>query len=312
MRNLKKIVSFTLILLLCGNVFAQIDHKKILLSNVWSDNCNQKQGFILFVEDTKNIIKKYYDSNGSENTSWAITTVESLEFQPLAVQLIYEDGKKLGGEVLIFKSDLTGFRVHNRYLGNEWIISNYKFEGTGLDSPEIKKCLPTSPVGMLASKTTSQQVNIPSERKTRFDKQVFLKLISESNDVMTKFCSGKPKNYLTVFERLGQSLEVNPDSINLKRVGLITDGHSGELYFRCVGIYYSPKGAHECEVQFDEKGSIAKACSKAGDMTYTEKLIYSFIFMAEFNNPVEPYDQNGNPTGSKEWGEGNRYRIRIK
>ena len=294
MYSLKKIISLVIILF-CGNVLAQIDHKKVLLNNVWSDNCNQKQGFILFVEDTKHIIKKYYDANGSENTSWVITKVESLELQPLAVQLIYKDKKKLGGEVLIFKSDLTGFRVHNRYLENEWIISNYKFEGTGLDTPEIKKCLPTSTVGILASKTNTLQENAQTEHTT----------------ALNKFCRGVPRTHQLVIERLSTELIVNPNSIKLQRVELRETGGIDHVSRRCFGIFYSSSGATTCEVQFDSAGTVVEACKLGYTSNYTGDLANSEAVKKWYMGPkVAPYDQNGNPTESKEWGEGDRYRIR--
>jgi hypothetical protein len=130
------------------------------------------------------------------------------------------------------------------------------------------------------------------------DKDI-LDLVNRNNNAITKFCSGKPKTLIIVFEGLSRSLQVNPDSINLNRVSTFKDQDMGigEIYFKCMGVFYSPKGAQNCEIDFDEKGVISKACGVGRNDTYTERLRQEFLTTQMFK-PADP---------NKQWGIGDRY-----
>jgi hypothetical protein len=89
-----------------------------------------------------------------------------------------------------------------------------------------------------------------------------------SNSIISKMCTGLPKIYQEVLERLSQRVSVNPDSIQLKRVNLSDDyGMTA-----CTGTFYSPRGAFSCLVEFQENGVIASACETLDTKTYTGKL----------------------------------------
>jgi hypothetical protein len=326
MKSFKNLISFALFLFLCGNSFSQVDYKKNLLNHAWSNGCDNKQEYFVFIENSlQKVTKKYNDSNGNQITAWDIHKINN--FKDRMVELNYYDkNNKLVIEYLYFNSDFTKFSVAVQFIGDRKSIISFKFVENGRDTPEMTKCSSTSPIGLVAS-TPFQSQNVfdkqastspigleastPSNRQDRFDKQAFLKLINQSNTTMAKFCSGKPRTYTSVFEQLSKSLQVNPNSITTNRISLVKKSYFGEVYLSCVAVYYSPKGAHECEVHFDEKGIVSRACySSPGDMAYTEELIYSFKFMNEFGRTTTPYDQNGNPSG-KEWGVGDRFSNKV-
>jgi len=64
-------------------------------------------------------------------------------------------------------------------------------------------------------------------------------------------CKGNPKVSVTLIERFSSRLQVSPDTIKLSRVSLDL-GWDGS----CKGVFYTPKGAKNCELEFNQSGVV--------------------------------------------------------
>lgn len=121
---------------------------------------------------------------------------------------------------------------------------------------------------------------------------------AEFNVVMSKFCAGLPRLTLGVIEAMGAKLEVNPDTIKMKRVNLLLDTADKSALGKCIGVFYSPRGSHSCELEFDSKGIVQKACElglPGYSLTYTEERRMQIFWSSDALKPTEAYDRDGNP-----------------
>lgn len=67
---------------------------------------------------------------------------------------------------------------------------------------------------------------------------------------LQKYCQANPRVALTAIEAYSSRIQVSPDAIKLSRVNLnLKDAI-------CNGVFYTPKGATTCELNFDESGVV--------------------------------------------------------
>ena len=103
-----------------------------------------------------------------------------------------------------------------------------------------------------------------------------------SNSVIKKYCKGRPKMVLELYEFFGKNLKVNPDFINIKRVSISEENEpiwwgsrvDGKqlIYLSCNAVFYSPVGSETCRVNFDSFGTITEACG-VGDKNSSSKIL---------------------------------------
>ncbi len=96
--------------------------------------------------------------------------------------------------------------------------------------------------------------------------------ILENDRFTEKSCSIKANIFINVKEQLAASLRVNPDSMNLKRVGVKIDAYGTRQVKGCVGYFYHTNGVTECELEFDQAGVISRACNFGYANTHSRKL----------------------------------------
>ena len=95
-------------------------------------------------------------------------------------------------------------------------------------------------------------------QKKRYDELEPERLAKKrKDDEFTKLCKGIPALNLSSIEKYSSVLGVPPDSIKLNRVTLKLD----IALLRCTGVFYTPKGAKNCDLVFNGKVAEINYCS---------------------------------------------------
>lgn len=97
-----------------------------------------------------------------------------------------------------------------------------------------------------------------------------------------RYCKPQAKVSRELYEAMSSALSINPRSINLERINISSVDATwgvyeklGEAYDtipKCTGTFYSPKGAHQCELEFNEQGLVVGACNIRSGYSYSRDL----------------------------------------
>ncbi len=97
-----------------------------------------------------------------------------------------------------------------------------------------------------------------------------------------KFCTPDIKIEPTLIEQISRLLSVHPGSITVPKYGLVWKDNTfgqyeklGEKFDQtpeCYVTFYTPRGAQDCKVQFNERGWVDFACDTGNPNSFTRKL----------------------------------------
>ena len=163
---------------------------------------------------------------------------------------IFDDG----GRYTNFYSPYDGMLgrgTEKRFPKSQKILDDYFKE---------KKSCPDEPVFQSFMATYRQEVAVnqkQDEVKQREQKIENDKRVASRKASLQTHCKGNPKVSVTLIERFSSRLQVSPDTIKLSRVSLDL-GWDGS----CKGVFYTPKGAKNCELEFNQSGVVTglKSC----------------------------------------------------
>jgi hypothetical protein len=94
------------------------------------------------------------------------------------------------------------------------------------------------------------EVKQQNEVRERNERNELDKILVLKRTFLQKYCQANPRVALTAIEAYSSRIQVSPDAIKLSRVSLnLKDAI-------CNGVFYTPKGATTCELNFDESGVV--------------------------------------------------------
>lgn len=142
---------------------------------------------------------------------------------------------------------------------------------------------------------------------------------------ITQFCRGKPIVDAYLQEVFANRLRVNPDSISLNRVevltkdliyaeinGFVNRTDGSNKYSYCLGIFYSPGGSFECQLSFNQNNVIVNGCDVIKQYkSHTDMLFSRWASLYAANSVSSAprqsscgtnkycYDSSGRPAGER-------------
>lgn len=142
---------------------------------------------------------------------------------------------------------------------------------------------------------------------------------------INQFCRGKPTVDAQLKEAMSNRLRVSPDSISLNRVEIYTkeliyvemNGFSNRTdgsnrYSYCHGVFYSPGGSFECNLNFNQNNVIVNACDVRSGTFFTDSLFNTWAQLYAANSTSQTpqpkscgvnkycYDSSGRPAGERD------------
>ena len=173
----------------------------------------------------------------------------------------FKDGKRWGLGTLTFPD---GAKLVGEYQG---------------DNVDTKNNTLIFPDGYTVKTVNGQSTHYPANKPESKTQQSDQELTTRNslNQAINSFCKGKPRFLQTIAETIGGRIGVNPSSVTLDRVEIVsvsmwylgmanTEPGSQEAreehYNGCNGVFYTPKGPLNCNLHFNNNGIVTNICDR--------------------------------------------------